>query len=183
MNVYEKCPILENKSFLLRQTSQKDVLDLLKVYSDENAIPFFNSDNCTDNFHYTTVERMMQAIEFWQDEYKKKYYVRWSAIDKETNCAVGTIEVFNRRADDFFNNCGLLRLDLRSDYENEEAIKNILGIILPEIKTMFGCEFTATKAVPQAKERIKALSGYGFLLSDKKLIGHKGEKFGNYWVL
>ena len=35
---------------------------------------------------------------------------------KNTNCAMGTIELFNRKAKDYFNNCGLLRLDLRSDY-------------------------------------------------------------------
>ena len=72
MNVYQKCPVMENERFLLRYISQKDVLDLLKVYSDENAVPLFNSDNCTNNFHYTTVEHMMQTIEFWDDEYKKK---------------------------------------------------------------------------------------------------------------
>lgn len=183
MNVYEKCPVLENERFLLRQTSRKDVMDLLRVYSDEKALPFFNSDNCTDNFYYTTVEHMMQAIEFWHDEYKRKCYVRWSVIDKKTDCAIGTIELFNRRADDFFNNCGLLRLDIGSDYEKSEIVGSILGIIIPETKTLFGCEFIATKAIPDAKERIKALTDYGFMLTDKKLIGHKGEIFGDYWIL
>ncbi len=183
MNVYEKCPVMENDFFLLRQTSIKDVADLLTVYSDEAALPLFNSDNCTDNFHYTTIERMKQAIEFWNDEYKRKYYVRWSVIDKRTCSAIGTIELFNRKADDYFNNCGLLRLDLRSDYEKEEIINNILGIIIPEAKEMFDCDFIATKAIPEAKERIKALISYGFRLSSEKIIGHKGEKFGDYWTL
>lgn len=183
MNVYEKCPVLENESFILRQTNLKDVADLLAVYSDEKALPFFNSDNCTDNFYYTTIERMKQSIEFWNDEYKKKYYVRWSVINKNTCSAIGTIELFNRKADDYFNNCGLLRLDLRSDYEKEEIIENILGIIIPETEELFGCSMIATKAIPYAKERIKALMTYGFKLSDEKIIGHKGEKFGNYWVL
>ena len=73
MNVYEKCPVLENDSFLLRFVSQKDIVDLFKVYSDKNSVRLFNSDNCTDNFYYTTIERMKQAIEFWNDEYKKRY--------------------------------------------------------------------------------------------------------------
>ena len=183
MNVYQKCPVMENERFLLRYISPKDVLDLLKVYSDKNAVPLFNSDNCTNNFHYTTVEHMMQTIEFWDDEYKKKYYVRWSIIDKETNSAIGTIELFNRQAEDYFNNCGLLRLDLRSDYEKSEIIKNILDIIIPKTNEMFKCEFIATKAIPKAKERINALSAYGFSLSDKKIKGHKGELFGDYWTL
>lgn len=183
MNVYDKCPVMENELFLLRQTSIKDVADLLTVYSDEAALPLFNSDNCTDNFHYTTIERMKQAIEFWNDEYKRKYYVRWSVIDKNTYSAVGTIELFNRKADDYFNNCGLLRLDLRSDYEKEEIIFNILGIILPKTNEMFGCDFIATKAITDAKERIKALVSQGFRLSNEKVIGHKGEEFGDYWIL
>ena len=183
MNVYEKCPVFENNSFILRQVCQKDVVDLLKVYSDEKALPFFNSDNCVDNFHYTTIERMKQTMDYWEDEYRKKYYVRWAVIDKSINSAIGTIELFNRRAEDYFNNCGLLRLDLRSDYEKEEIIKNILGIILPETKAMFGCEMTATKAVPEAEQRIKALCAMGFSLSNEELIGHNGQKYRDYWVL
>ncbi len=183
MNVYEKCPVLENERFMLRFVSQKDVIDLLQVYSDKKSIPLFNSDNCIDNFNYTTIERMQQAIEFWNDEYKKKYYVRWSIIDKNIMSAIGTIELFNRKAEDFYNNCGLLRLDLRSDYEKEEIIKNILGIIIPEAEKMFGCSMTATKAIPEAKERIKALKAYGFSVSFEKIIGHNGQRYGDYWVI
>lgn len=183
MNVYDKCPILKNNRFILRQTGLKDVVDLLKVYSDEKAMPLFNSDNCVDDFKYTTVERMKQAIEFWNDEYKRKYYVRWSIIDKETNCAIGTIELFNRKADDYFNNCSLLRLDLRSDYEQAEIIRKILEIIIPKTKELFDCAFIATKAIPKAEERIKTLISMGFTASKEKLVGHKGELYGDYWVL
>ena len=56
-NVYEECPILENDRFLLRFVTKEDATDLLKVYSDKNALPFFNSDNCHgDNFYYSTKE-------------------------------------------------------------------------------------------------------------------------------
>ena len=65
MHIYEKCPILENERFLLRAVEDKDCDDLLKVYSDKNALPFFNSDNCDgDNFYYATKERMAQALDF-----------------------------------------------------------------------------------------------------------------------
>lgn len=46
MNVYEKCPVLESENFLLRKVCLEDSDDLLKVYSDEKAVPFFNGDNC-----------------------------------------------------------------------------------------------------------------------------------------
>lgn len=36
------------------------------MYSDKNALPFFNSDNCHgDNFYYPNEDRMRQAIKFW----------------------------------------------------------------------------------------------------------------------
>lgn len=65
LNPYERCPKYENENYLLRMVSKKDKEDLLKVYSDEKAVPFFNSDNCGgDDFHYTTENRMEQAIEY-----------------------------------------------------------------------------------------------------------------------
>lgn len=62
-SVYEKCPVFENDKFLLRFANKDDASDLLKVYSDKHALPFFNSDNCDgDNFYYSSVERMERMI-------------------------------------------------------------------------------------------------------------------------
>lgn len=73
MNVYEKCPVLENDRFKLRLIEMEDANDLLKVYSDKNALPFFNSDNCNgSNFYNTTIEGMKEAIKFWLWEYGNK---------------------------------------------------------------------------------------------------------------
>ena len=44
MDVYENCPILETDCFLIRRIEEQDAEDLLEVYSDLNALPFFNSD-------------------------------------------------------------------------------------------------------------------------------------------
>lgn len=132
LNPYERCPKYENENYLLRMVSKKDKEDLLKVYSDEKAVPFFNSDNCRgDDFHYTTENRMEQAIEYWLWEYDRQGFVRWTIVSKIDNKAIGTIEVFNRKADDYFNNCGLLRLDLRSDYEQEESILKYYRLSCP----------------------------------------------------
>ena len=60
--IYEKCQVLESRRFLLRLVEDQDCDDLLKVYSDKNALPFFNSDNCDgDNFYYPTKERMAHS--------------------------------------------------------------------------------------------------------------------------
>ena len=104
MNPYEKCPEFENENFLLRMVSTDDTDNLLKVYSDKKAVPFFNSDNCHgDTFYYDTKEKMNKAIDFWFYSYEQKYFVRWAIVSKKTDEAVGTIELFNRKADDFFN--------------------------------------------------------------------------------
>ena len=64
--------------------TKEDSEDLLEVYSDKNALPFFNSDNCHgDNFYYQTIERMNEAIDFWLDSYENKWFVRWTIIDKK----------------------------------------------------------------------------------------------------
>ena len=97
MDVYKSCPTFENEHFLLRFVSENDCLDLLKAYSDEKAVPLFNSDNCGgDNFYYTTDERMLEAIRYWFFEYERKGFVRWSIVDKATQQVIGTIEVFYR---------------------------------------------------------------------------------------
>lgn len=64
-SVYEKCPIYENEKYLFRLVEKQDWENLLKVYSDVNALPFFNRDNCNgDNFHYTSAEQMKMAMIF-----------------------------------------------------------------------------------------------------------------------
>lgn len=184
MNVYEKCPVLENENFLLRFVEENDAQDLLSVYSDEKAVPLFNSDNCDgDDFHYTTAEQMKKAVDFWFYSYREKFFVRWSVVDKKTGTVVGTIELFNRRADDHFNNCGLLRLDLRSEYEKADIISDILGIIIPPAYELFECDMIASKAIPAANERIAAFERYGFAHTDEKLIGHDGTAYGDYFIL
>lgn len=182
-DVYSVCPVMENERYRLRLVSQADCADLLKIHSDERAVPRFNSDNCHgDNFHYTTIERMRSAIEFWLFSYEKRYFVRWGIVDKRSCEAIGTIELFRREADDWFTDCGILRLDLRSDYEHEGDIWEILERIVPEAYALFDCSMIATKAVPAAKERICALERLGFTRSDEKLIGHDGTEYGDYFV-
>lgn len=151
MNVYENCPMFENEKYRLRLVNETDTEDLLKVYSDLRAVPFFNGDNCNgDDFHYTTYERMEQAVDFWKQSYEGGWFVRWSVVDKAKDEAVGTIEEFRRDAEDYFTDCGLLRLDLRSDYEKTQEIASILSLIVPASFELFGCDKVATKAVPAA---------------------------------
>lgn len=182
IDVYEKCPVFENEKYFLRMVTDEDADDLLKVYSDIQAVPLFNSDNCHgDDFYYETIERMKQAIDFWSFSYKNRYFVRWAIIEKSMQKTVGTIELFNRTSEDYFNNCGILRLDLSSDYENAADIKSILSLITEPTYDLFGCNLIATKAIKAAKERRNALVEVGFVESSEKLGGHDGTEYDSYF--
>ena len=184
MNIYKTCPVLQNDKFVLRLVDDDDLNDLLEVYSDERAVPLFNSDNCHgDDFHYTTLERMRQALDFWKQAYTNGWFVRFAIVDKLANKVIGTIEEFHRDEKDFFTDCGLIRLDLRSDYENTIAIESILSLIAVPSFELFGCKIIATKAVSSAEERIKALTALKFVKSQEALIGHDGTKYYDYYVL
>jgi hypothetical protein len=181
-NIYVSCPEFESERFRLRFISIEDCNDLLKVYSDKKAVELFNSDNCDgDDFYYTTQERMKKALDYWKFEYDRKGFVRWSIIDKINNNVIGTIELFHRDAKDYFTNCGLLRLDLRSDYEIKDNIIDILNLIIDKTYSLFECGMIATKAIPIANERINALITLNFSSTENKLIGHDGTEYSAYY--
>jgi len=184
MNIYQNCPTLENDKFLLRLVNDTDCDDLLKVYSDKNALPFFNSDNCDgDNFYYATIERMAEAMKFWDLSYKNEWFARLAIVDKTAAKVIGTIELCLRVSDDVFNNAGILRVDVRSDYENCDTLSSIISLITPHIPEMLGCVGIITKAPIYAVERIKAISNVGFTKSDYMLVGKTGYKYDGYWVI
>lgn len=64
-DVYQDCPVFDNGNYCFRLVVEDDAEDLLKVYSDEKSVPFFNSDNCGgDDFHYTSLEKMKEAVSY-----------------------------------------------------------------------------------------------------------------------
>lgn len=177
-DIYEECPIYKKKLITIRQTNMDDAQELIKCYSDEKAVPFFNSDNCDgDDFHYTTIERMKQAIEFWKFSYKNKYFVRWTVILNDTNEKIGTIEMFHRVADDEFNHCGLLRIDLQSKYETQTVIDEILEIVDENFYNVFDVNAILTKAITDATERITSLTQKMY-----KPINGKFITYDNYFI-
>jgi hypothetical protein len=114
-NIYKECPIYTTEILTLRLTTLGDVVELLKCYSDKKSVPLFNSDNCNgDDFHYTTIERMKEAVDFWQYSYEHRYFVRLTVILNKARGQIGTIEMFKREAEDEFNHFGVLRIDLQS---------------------------------------------------------------------
>lgn len=182
INVYENCPELQNDRFLMRLVEEKDCEGLLKVYSDQKARRFLDSDNCSGGFHFGTLEHMREVIRAWRAAYEQRSFVRWSIIDQETCEAVGTVELFHRDARDAFDNTGLLRIDLHSDYERFEPLRSILSLITEHAYHLFECAAIVTKAIPEAEQRICALKGMGFEQSSDALIGHDGTAYSFYWT-
>lgn len=170
-NVYEECPTYKRELITLRKTNQEDIEELLKCYSDEKALPLFNSDNCHgDKFHYDTIEKMSQAIDFWENSYNNHEFVRWTVILNSTNEKIGTIEMFHRNAEDEFNHHGILRIDLQSKYEAESIIEDILVVANEYFYEIFDVKAILTKAIPKAEERIRALNKMGYKPVFKKVM-------------
>lgn len=184
MNIYEHCPTLESGRILLRLVQADDCEDLLAVYSDKNALPFFNSDNCGgDNFYYPTQQRMQEALAFWQTAYENGWFVRLAIADKAANCVIGTIELCLRVSEDDFDHMGILRVDVCSGCEQEDVLTEIFALIAPQMKAMLGCKGVITKTPIYAVERIRAIERVGFVKSDKHLIGSDGYAYDGYWTL
>ncbi len=183
MNIYESCPVLESERFLLRFIQKEDCGDLLKVYSDKNALPFFNSDNCHgDNFYYPTIERMAEAMDFWFMSYEGGWFVRLSIVEKASGSVIGTVEVFRRVSGDDFNYMGVIRVDVRSDFEEEDVLFELFSLVTPRLDELLDCYGVMTKAPIYAVERIAALKKAGFSRSEQLMIGENGVTYDGYWV-
>lgn len=181
---YASFPIFGNERFHLRKIMPEDTDDLLKVYSDMKSLQYFNHDNCNgDDFRYSTKERMNEAMAFWENAYQNKRFIIWAIVDKNSSTVIGTIEQFHRDSMDDFNNCSLLRLDLRSDYEQKDMITNILKLIIPSSFELFSCDRIITKSFDGNIERENALYELGFRESMSPFIGNDNRSYFGYWEL
>lgn len=161
MSVYQACPVLTTLRFTLRLVSWEDAPGLLRVYSDEKAWPLFNADNCHYGaFRMTNLADMERSIALWLDEYAQGNFVRWTILTEGD--PIGTVELFHRIAEDALGDHGLLRLDLRSDWETTSALTELLDLLAAHAYDLFDCDALATKAIPLAAARREALAQCGW---------------------
>lgn len=141
----------ETGRFVLRQAVPEDAPALLRCYGDPKAVALMNEDNCGRGFLCATLEEMESYIRIWQGE----GYARPAVVDKQSGEAVGTLEIFGGEA-------GVLRVDLRADYEREDVLKELYTLALTEFTRDFPMGALVTKAPPAAKARRKVLEALGF---------------------
>ena len=158
---YLKCPVYGSESFHLRLVRMEDAWDLFLCYSDAKAQEIFNVDRCNTDFCFSTVESLRAYIAGWLEAYNNKHFIRYSIVDKKIDKAIGTVEIFGGELGGERTERGVLRIDIRHEYENTEALDELLKIsdkFFLDVNT----EKFITKAIPQAKERIKALIQNGY---------------------
>ncbi len=180
MNVYQTCPTFITPGFTLRLVRREDAPGLLKVYSDRQAQSYFNSDNCTSDFRYSTLREMEQCIDFWLASYARGDFVRWTILDDRQR-PVGTVEMFRKDDGKDGKGEGVLRMDVMSRYEFSDVFERLLRVILPPMHELFHCERILTKALPFMQQRRVALVLMGFFPSKQPLIGHGGIELPHYW--
>lgn len=156
MNVYQSCPVYETESFIIRQVRAEDAPALLKVYSDRDAVSRMNADFCTSDFYFETLEEMEKCISFWLNEYALGYYVRFSVILKTQNTPIGTVEIFGGE--------GVLRLDIRRDFDREKYTKQLVALALTSFKDDFGITSLKIKT-KNTPDRVEFLNELGFVPS------------------
>ncbi len=126
---------------------------------------------------------MIELINFWLWEYKCKRYIRFAIYDKEYNQVIGTIELFKRISNDGFNGSGIMRLDVRSDFEKTDILYEIMTIITNPAFELFNFSRIATKAANYAIERIEALEKLKYVKTDDRLLAADGKSYGDYWII
>lgn len=172
-DIYQDCPVLYTEHFLLRLIRESDAADLLECYSDPKAQRFFNADHCTNDFRYGTVGEMAGCICFWLNEYKKKSFVRFAVVEKQTARAIGTIEMFGTPGFLPEGDGGVLRIDLASRYETIEFLSELLQLADERFYGLFNAEVILSKAIPSAEKRIRALLDAGYKQFDWQVSGRE----------
>ena len=87
-------------------------------------------------------------------------FVRLSIIDKQTEKAVGTVEMFGG---DF----GVLRIDICSEYETESYLSELIDCAIKYFYDDFATDIIYFKTAEHAIERITAIKNYGFVPTDE----------------
>ncbi|MEN6356420.1 MAG: GNAT family N-acetyltransferase [Armatimonadota bacterium] len=195
--IFDNCPVYKSGHFKLRLVEQEDAENLHQCYSDPSAVRLMNSDNCSCDFYFKTLNEMTEMIRGWIGAYESRWgayeggaCIRFSIIDTQNNTAVGTIEMFDKTKD-----IGILRLDLCSAYEKQDYLIELIELATEKFHNAFGVKQILTKAIAEAAVRIYALQACGYnstviprgdiwwtWIDGKKVRDRKLMPYGDYYV-
>lgn len=162
-DIYQDNPVFETNYFILRLVHEKDADDLYECYTDPVSMKYFNSDNCNGECRCQSLDEMKSWIQAWINQYKIKFFVRLSIVDKQLDKAIGTIEFFVKpEVSVSHGKIAILRIDLASQYETEDFIRDILNMVDRDINGSIEYDYIMTKAIPDARQRILALKNCGY---------------------
>lgn len=148
---------------------------MLLCYGDPKVRRFFNNDGCPPG-EYDYLNRMNELIHGWlHHDYAKKYFIRFAIIDKQTQKAVGTIEIYDRKYQQSERTTGILRIDIANSYEKERFLCELFVISNDIFFNIFHVEMIIHKAIPEATERISSILKSGY--QPIKIEGRE-----HYWV-
>ena len=141
---YVKCPEFESEHFRLRQVRAEDAEDLMSCCG-------------------VTLAEMKKRISMWLDEYyRKKWYIRFTVIDKGAGRIVGSIEIAKldalRATLDYF--------DLSDLYKTQTYLLELLALAEREFLPMFGVKYLRVGAFPFLAEVLRS-AGYVPLLPEE----------------
>lgn len=164
MNPFVECPVYETGRFLIRKLEEKDTEELFTCYSDPKAAKLFNGDCCGDDFYYTDMKKFKICVNYWLSRYEVQDFVRWTIQDKEKQCLIGTVEIcpsLKYAVDGKV--MGILRIDLKSEYEKQDILKELLDELLKHIYEDFQVASVLMKIQRGADERQKLIQKYCFV--------------------
>jgi len=84
-SMFSKFPRLETSRFVLREVSMNDCEDIFDIYCDEEAVRF-QGVNAME-----TMEQARKSVNFFQNGFEDKKFVKWCIARKEDNRVIGVI--------------------------------------------------------------------------------------------
>jgi RimJ/RimL family protein N-acetyltransferase len=162
-NSFINCPTYETENFLLRKLATKDFEELFSCYSDPLAAKFFNGDNCGISFYFDDKNKFKECMDYWLKAQDIHDFIRFTIVSKVYGKALGTIEICPSSKYSYKGGkVGILRLDIKSEYETKTVMEELLGILISNLYKDFKVDFLLTKAITEAYARIATLNKNNF---------------------
>lgn len=136
----EEFPEIKTERLVLRKVKEDDAKDLYNYYSNPNVTRYLDWNGPE------SVEDTINIIRSWNNEFKKKNFIRWAITLKGINLIIGTVVICTKdRSTDYglfthkITDSISIGYELSEDYWNRgimsEAVKAVISFAFAEIGT------------------------------------------------